>query len=172
MARAEAALMFTALTRCRAQESGKGVSIIEIAERVQGAPALSRRSAASSPIRTSHHATPTDPTAAGPVIRPSSPRTVEAFLQSGIDPEDLVYKTIEYFNKRCNGNTELAQEAFTFFESQRHKRIEELKNRRQALIDEGWKPAVGVAAAASAEVGDTDDMVEKERKRLEVLRKR
>ena len=59
-----------------AQASAKGTSIVEISERCQ------------------------DPKAAGVNIRPSSPRTVEAFLRSGFDPEDLVYKPLSYFKEK------------------------------------------------------------------------
>lgn len=136
----------------RLQNTGKGVSILEVAERCQ------------------------DAKASGANVRPSSPRTVEAFLRSGFDPDDLVYKPISYFKARTQDD-ELAQLAFTFFEEGRVKRIEELRMARQALIDDGWKPgdiAAAPCAAGGGGKGDanTADMVERERKRLEVLRTR
>lgn len=86
----------------------------------------------------------------------------------------MVYKPLEYFKKRCNGSEPLAQKAFTFFDGQRQRRIEELRARRQALIEENWKPGdvMKPPGAKAAVVDGTDDMVERERKRLEVLKKR
>jgi hypothetical protein len=139
------------VTSCRAQGSGKGVSIVEVAERCQ------------------------DPKTAGPNIRPSSPRTVEAFLRSGFDPDDLIYKPPSYFKDRTHDD-ELAQTAFRFFEEGRTKRVEELRAARQALVDDGWKPGDAATAAGSPAKAQKDesseDMVERERKRLEVLRTR
>lgn len=132
------------------QASGKGVSIIEVAERCQ------------------------DPKAAGPNIRPSSPRTAEAFLRSGFDPEDLVYKPVSFF-KAKTGDDETAQTAFQFYESSRTGRIDELRALRQSLIDDGWKPtdiAKPSAAAATVQGEGAEDLVEREQKRLEVLRNR
>ena len=133
------------------QATGKGVSIVEVAERCQ------------------------DANASGANIRPSSPRTVEAFLRSGFDPDDLIFKPPAYFKTKTQDD-ELAELAFTFFEDGRGKRIEELRAARQELVDEGWRPGDPAAASgagrAGGEGGATEDMVECERKRLDVLRTR
>eukprot|EP00892_Ulva_mutabilis_P002008 jgi/Ulvmu1/11808/UM080_0019.1 len=132
----------------KAKASGKGVTIIEVAERCQ------------------------DPNSRGPNIRPSSPRSVEALLRSGIDPEDLVHKPLSFFKGRT-GDVELAQGSYEFFEEGRQKRIEEVKTLRQTLIDDGW--TAGAAAAGPSKTSDDSgaaDLVERERKRLEVLRNR
>lgn len=117
-----------------------------------------------------------DAKAAGANIRPSSPRSTEAFLRSGFDPDDLVYKPLSYFKAKTN-DEELAQLAFDFFEKGRQQRLEDLRTMRQSLIDDGWKPgdtigAAGATQAGKASEGNTEDMVERERKRLEVLRTR
>lgn len=130
------------------QASGKGVSIVEIAERCQ------------------------DPNACGQQIRPSSPRSAEALLRSGVDPEDLVHKPLKFFKDRT-GDAELGQAAFDFFEEGRLKRIEEIRALRQALVDDGWQPMYASTAVCTAgKSSSTADMVERERKRLEVLRNR
>jgi hypothetical protein len=131
------------------QASGKGVSIVEVAERCQ------------------------DPKAAGPNIRPSSPRTAEAFLRSGFDPEDLVYKPVSYFKEKTRDD-ESSQVAFQFYEDGRVKRIDELRALRQSLIDDGWKPTdvTKSSVATPTAQGGAQDLVEREQKRLEVLRNR
>ena len=91
------------------QSTAKGVSIVEVAERCQDAKAAPAN------------------------IRPSSPRTVEAFLRSGFDPEDLIYKPPAYFKAKTNDD-ELAESAFQFFEEGRTKRIEELRVARQVRV--------------------------------------
>lgn len=98
---------------------------------------------------------------------------MEAFLRSGFDPEDLVYKPLSYFKDKTHDD-ELAQVAFQFFDDGRIKRIEELRGLRQGLMDDGWKPG-DVATATGIPISKanaTEDMVERERKRLEVLRNR
>lgn len=143
-------VLVTVMLSLVVQASGKGISIVEISERCQ------------------------DPKATGPNIRPSSPRTVEAFLRSGVDPEDLVYKPLSYFKDKT-GDTELAKIAFDFFEESRIHRLDELRQTRQALIDDGWKPGdvfTAAGAHSSSKTEGTEDLVERERKRLEVLRNR
>lgn len=125
------------------------MSIIEIAERCQ------------------------DPNAHGQQIRPSSPRSAEALLRSGVDPEDLVHKPLKFFKGRT-GDAELGQLAFNFFEEGRLKRIEEIRTLRQSLVDDGWQPMCATSAACTASeysIG-TANMVERECKRLEALRNR
>ena len=134
------------------QRTGKGVTVAEVAERCS------------------------DAKAAGPNIRPSSPRSTEAFLRSGLDPEDLVYKPLSHFKAKTN-DEELAQLAFDFFEKGRQQRLEDLRTARQSLIDDGWKPGDTIGAPGANQNGkanesNTEDMVERERKRLEVLRTR
>jgi hypothetical protein len=132
------------------QASGKGVSIQEMAERCQ------------------------DPNARGQNIRPSTPRSAEALLRSGIDPEDLVYKPPQFFKEKT-GDPELANLAFQFFEEGRAKRIEEIRALRQSLIDDGWQPShlqSTVGKPRDDNSSGTADMVERERKRLEVHRNR
>lgn len=132
----------------REQASGKGVTIIEVAERCQ------------------------DPSARGPTIRPSSPRSVEALLRSGIDPEDLVHKPLSFFKGKTE-DTELAQESFSFFEDGRQKRLEEVKALRQTLIDDGWTASMPVVGPSkTTDDNGAADLVERERKRLEVLKNR
>lgn len=130
------------------QASGKGVTILEVAERCQ------------------------DANARGPNIRPSSPRSVEALLRSGIDPEDLVHKPLSFFKGKA-GDAELAQDSYAFFEEGRQKRIEEVKSLRQTLIDDGWTASAPAVGQSKTNDGTgAADLVERERKRLEVLRNR
>lgn len=131
------------------QASGKGVTVLEIAERCQ------------------------DPHAKGPNIRPSTPRSAEAVLRSGVDPEDLVQKTPQFFLAKT-GDPELGQLAYQFYEEGRQKRIEDIRALRQSLIDDGWQPMQSTPSGKPGGEHDTStaDMVERERKRLEVLRNR
>ena len=112
-----------------------------------------------------------DPKVQGQSIRPSSPRSVEAFLRSGIDPEDLVHKPVAFFKERT-GDGELARLAYNFFEEGRLKRIEELRSLRQSLVDDGWQPGSARSIVTRNTKDDSGDMLDKERKRLEVLRNR
>lgn len=97
---------------------------------------------------------------------------MEALLRSGIDPEDLVHKPLSFFKSKAE-DVELAQESFSFFEDGRQKRLEEVKALRQTLIDDGWTasaPAVG--PSKTSDDNGAADLVERERKRLEVLKNR
>ena len=93
-------------------------------------------------------------------------------LRSGVDPEDLVHKPLKFFKEKT-GDAELGQLAFNFFEEGRLKRIEEIRAVRQTLVDDGWQPMGAKSAACTVKsCAGTGDMVERERKRLEVLRNR
>jgi hypothetical protein len=49
----------------------------------------------------------------------TSPRSVEACLQLGIDPPDLRYRPLEYFLKQEHGIEDLAELAYQFHEGVR-----------------------------------------------------
>ena len=83
-----------------------------------------------------------------------------------------MHKPLSFF-KGKTGDLELAQGSYDFFEEGRQKRIEEVKAMRQALIDDGWTAAMATACPSKGnDESGAADLVERERKRLEVLRNR
>lgn len=114
-----------------------------------------------------------DAQATGSNIRPSTPRSAEAILRSGIDPEDLVHKTPQFFLLKT-GDAELGSLAYQFHEECRQKRMDEIRILRQSLIEDGWQQnhlAQQNLHSNSNNIG-ASDMVEREQKRLLVLQNR
>eukprot|EP00955_Chlamydomonas_euryale_P117100 366454-Chlamydomonas_euryale.AAC.15 len=106
---------------------------------------------------------------------PSSPRSVEACFRSGIDPLELMYQPVAYYKRPCE-DEEVSQMRYEKHEVVRQERIRTLIEARKELIDNNWQPADSTMPAgankhdAAAEVQST--MIEKERERMEVSKRR
>eukprot|EP00887_Chlorella_sp_A99_P000402 scaffold13.g402.t1 len=119
-----------------------------------------------------------DPAVAGRLY-PTSPRSIDACLRLGIDPNSLAHLPLEHFLRKV-GDPTLAQLEFEHHEEARKERLRQLIAERRKLEEEsglrtrGARP--GTAAAATARGGSPRhaalDMVEREAKRLEVMRRR
>ncbi|KAH9092410.1 hypothetical protein LEN26_018403 [Aphanomyces euteiches] len=74
--------------------------------------------------------------------RPTSPRTLEACLRSGIEPSEIEPKKLEDFLNKMKKTDEVEREAaqirFHHFEEGRQAKIQLLKKERQKLIDSGF----------------------------------
>lgn len=108
---------------------------------------------------------------------PTSPRSVAACLRLGIDPSALRYIPYErFFNKYRRHD--LAKVAFEHYESSRSKKFAALEEERSAVgQEEGGTPMVGCDGMREPKVGlgwktDSHGLIEREMKRLEVLRRR
>mmetsp|Transcript_16025 Transcript_16025/g.41621 ORF Transcript_16025/g.41621 Transcript_16025/m.41621 type:complete len:275 (+) Transcript_16025:157-981(+) len=110
---------------------------------------------------------------------PTSPRSVESCLRCGTDPYTLVHRPLDTFIK-AGHHPEAAQLMFDESEAIRKEKIDRLVKERATLVEldeQGrFKPAFGAARkAAAARNGDDDrgsEMVEKEAKRLAMLKER
>ncbi|KAF0690508.1 Aste57867_18098 [Aphanomyces stellatus] len=74
--------------------------------------------------------------------RPASPRSLEACLRTGIDPDEILPKMLEDFVNKMRKNDEVEREAaqirFNHFEDGRQMKISLLKRERQHLIESGF----------------------------------
>ncbi|KAK9817058.1 hypothetical protein WJX72_008938 [[Myrmecia] bisecta] len=120
-----------------------------------------------------------DPKASGS-LEPTSPRSVEACLRLGLEPAELRYRSLESFQKE-NQLEELAQLAFKHCETIRQERLQSLLEERKHVIEEeerngGKNKLAGMAGGGGGHKHNprevTGDMVEKEAKRLEVMKRR
>ncbi|KAG2495718.1 hypothetical protein HYH03_006318 [Edaphochlamys debaryana] len=124
-----------------------------------------------------------DPNAPEAALIPTSPRSVEACFRLGVDPIELQFHPIAFY-KYAGDTDEIARLRYEKNEQVRRERIKSLIDLRKRLVDDGWtgepgRPATSggpkkpnASLAASAERPGTATMVEKERQRLDVLRKR
>ncbi|GLI68915.1 hypothetical protein VaNZ11_013335 [Volvox africanus] len=122
-----------------------------------------------------------DPNAPEQALIPTSPRSVEACFRLGVDPIELQFHPIAYY-KYTGDTDEIARIRYEKNEQVRRERIKSLIDLRKRLVDDGWTGEPGRTAGASAKkipMGGSNEnrpnsstMVEKERQRLDVLRKR
>ncbi|MEW5317729.1 MAG: hypothetical protein WDW38_009006 [Sanguina aurantia] len=115
-----------------------------------------------------------DPTSPESQLIPTSPRSVEACFRLGIDPVEIQFRPASLY--RRNGEDDsIAQMRYERSEQFRQDRIRSLIEERKALIDEGWtgEPEGGRGGGGGGRKGEASSgMVEKERQRLEVLKRR
>ena len=114
-------------------------------------------------------------------LLPTSPRSVEACLRLGIDPASLRHIPLSAY-QRWEGDAALAQLAYSAEEELRLRRLRNLLEERGRLEEEGGavgpRGRGGAASPAATLVGEAADaagtsaMIEREAKRLEVLRRR
>ena len=109
-------------------------------------------------------------------LRPTSPHSVQACLNLGLDPSELYQRPLEHFQEKGLA-PELAQLKFDKYEELRMKKIQRAQEERQTLIaqeKEGSGPkrksGGGGSVAVAGEMGT--NMVEVERRRLEAVKRR
>ncbi|CAL8467586.1 g7124 [Coccomyxa elongata] len=104
-------------------------------------------------------------------LEPTSPRSVEACLRLGIEPSELHYMPLEVFAHQF-GDKEFAQIAYSHHERVRQGRLEALVEERKVITstDEQANEKAG-KGAKKGEV-ESAEMVEREAKRLQVLKRR
>jgi len=114
-----------------------------------------------------------DPNAPEYTLIPSSPRSVEACFRLGIDPLELQFHPIEYYRRPLE-DLDIAQIRYERNEQVRQERVRSLIDTRKMLIDDNWAPGDirGVTKKRGDGEDETNAMVEKERVRLEVLKRR
>lgn len=109
-------------------------------------------------------------------LLPTSPKSVAACLRLGIDPSTLRYIPYErFFNKYRRHD--LAKVAFEHYESSRLKKFAALEEERTAIGKEEGGGFIGHDGAKKQKAGlegkkDSHALIEREMKRLEVLRRR
>mmetsp|Transcript_36136 Transcript_36136/g.80419 ORF Transcript_36136/g.80419 Transcript_36136/m.80419 type:complete len:530 (-) Transcript_36136:827-2416(-) len=118
-----------------------------------------------------------DPNAPETALIPSSPRSVEACFRLGIDPIELQFHPIQWYT-RPGEDEDIARIRYEKNEHVRQERLRSLIDTRKMLIDENWapgdagRPGTSRGLNRSDSQNETSAMVEKERKRLEVLKRR
>lgn len=110
-------------------------------------------------------------------LEPTSPRSVEACLRLGVEPSELRHVPMEWFLHVEHGDHELADIAYKHCETIRTERLAALVEERKHVIEEeehggGKKDAAGAHPGGKAAHLENADMVEKEAKRLEVMKRR
>ncbi len=114
-----------------------------------------------------------DPAYTGPLV-PTTPLSLEAFLRLGIKPGALVYRPYEHFLRRRH-DPELAKLEYDHAEGVRQEKLDRLMQERQRLESEKARcdaEARGTGAGRRAS-GNTDrEMVQREARRLDVIRRR
>ncbi|KAL6765170.1 hypothetical protein V8C86DRAFT_2462450 [Haematococcus lacustris] len=123
-----------------------------------------------------------DPNADEQALVPSSPRSVEACFRLGLDPHDLQYHPVKWYAKKEDVDSDVTHARFERFEYVRQERLRALIEQRKQLVDEGWQPAdqrgfqgLGTSTLrreASGGNAASSSMVEQEKQRLEVLKRR
>lgn len=118
-----------------------------------------------------------DPNAEESSLIPSSPRSVESCFLLGIDPIELQFHPVSWY-RRQGEDEDIARIRYEKCEGVRQERMRSLMDQRKFLIDDGWTPGDiakkgpgGNSKKANQEDGDSS-MVEKERLRLEALKRR
>ncbi|CAL5222381.1 g4737 [Coccomyxa viridis] len=113
----------------------------------------------------------TDPSGKGS-LEPTSPRSVEACLRLGVEPSELHFMPLDIFLARFR-ERDLADIAYNHHETVRQERLaallEERKKMGEVIQQSGSRPTTKGGHKEGAEGGE---MVEKEAKRLEVLKRR
>lgn len=119
-----------------------------------------------------------DPDAPEQALIPSSPRSVEACFRLGIDPVELQYHPVEHY-KRHGEDEEVAEIRYEKNENVRQERIRSLIDARKTLIEENWNPEEkkrpgggGGKSKGKEEDAHASSMIEKERQRLEAMKRR
>lgn len=118
-----------------------------------------------------------DPNAPEQALIPNSPRSVEACFRLGIDPVELQFHPIEYY-QRVGEDHEVAEIRYEKCENARQERIRSLIDERKFLIDNNWSTEKRRPhSSASHHPNKSEDahassMVEKERQRLEAMKRR
>lgn len=113
-----------------------------------------------------------DPNAPETSLIPSSPRSVEACFRLGIDPVELQFQPPEFF-RRAGEDDDIARLRYEKNEGVRQDRVRSLTDMRKMLIDENWGDPIGrVGAKKNDGEEESSQMVEEERRRLEVSKRR
>eukprot|EP00210_Caulerpa_lentillifera_P000637 g616.t1 len=102
---------------------------------------------------------------------PTSPRSIEACLRLGIDPIDLVHKPLVVFQQH-DADTDIAQFRYEQSEQLRKDLIQQLVSERQKLLDGSHTAHQGNTITRKEHDESKTNLVEKERQRLEVLKRR
>ena len=126
----------------------------------------------------------------------NSPRSLESCLRQGLDPAELIPKSLSKFQAE-NALREVAQVKFEHYEERRLEKMEQARSERAIIVDfleqarksgsTRLSPSFQKLAAASGPGGDSSDtssmgninddagessMLKEEMKRVEMLRKR
>lgn len=106
--------------------------------------------------------------------RPNSPRSLEACLVLGIDPKELIYHPLEFFASQ--GLTmDLQKMKYEKFESLRQDRLKKLSAERAKISATDVNKTWGSPSTSANQILDSlqsSDMIEREKKRLEVVQRR
>mmetsp|Transcript_3797 Transcript_3797/g.6305 ORF Transcript_3797/g.6305 Transcript_3797/m.6305 type:complete len:532 (+) Transcript_3797:99-1694(+) len=116
-----------------------------------------------------------DPNAPEQALIPTSPRSVEACFRLGVDPVDLQYHPAQWYRRKDDADEEVSALRYERYEAVRQDRLRELMDQRKQLVDEGWAPAGASKEGLRREDSRKEassSMVELERQRLEVMRRR
>ncbi|KAJ7515958.1 hypothetical protein O6H91_22G036100 [Diphasiastrum complanatum] len=113
--------------------------------------------------------------ATDPDMKLSSPRSLQACLHLGIDPSEVVFRPPDAYTER-GLMKELQQLKFEHHEVQRKEKLRRLKEERSCIIKKEMEDKLAAKRAAYAAghkkyMGD-NDLLDKDRNRLEVLRRR
>jgi hypothetical protein len=116
-----------------------------------------------------------DPTgsAADSSLIPTSPRSVQSCLVLGIDPTDLAFRPANFY-RRFGEDMDVSQLRFERNERVRQERLCALIDTRKRLIDDNWSPPEEAEKQAKRNGEERKDssMIEEEKKRLEVSKRR
>ncbi|KAK9909851.1 hypothetical protein WJX75_008397 [Coccomyxa subellipsoidea] len=104
-------------------------------------------------------------------LEPTSPRSVEACLRLGIEPCELHFMPPDVFMEEF-GDKELAQIAYSHHERIRQERLEALMTERKKISGRDEEANDKAAKGGRKGEAESGDMVEREAKRLEVLKRR
>ncbi|WIA18967.1 hypothetical protein OEZ85_003636 [Tetradesmus obliquus] len=124
--------------------------------------------------------TDADANASSSVLLPTSPKSIEACFRLGIDPLELAFKPQTAF-KKPGESDELVNMRFQHHEQLRQERLKALLEERKKLVEGGAESGHSHARSASnggpASNGGVDPeitsaMIEKEKHKLEVLKRR
>ena len=106
--------------------------------------------------------------------RPNSPRSLEACLTLGIDPKELIYRPVEFFASQGLAES-LQKMKYEKFESIRQDRLKKLSAERAKITSSDVNKTWSSPNASANEFLDSlqsSDMIEREKKRLEVVQRR
>ncbi|PNH02193.1 hypothetical protein TSOC_011856, partial [Tetrabaena socialis] len=123
-----------------------------------------------------------DPNAPEQALIPSSPRSVESCFRLGVDPLELQYHPIAFY-KYTGDTDEIAKLRYEKNEQVRRERVKSLIELRKRLVDDGWTGEYGRSLVSAKKSPGSDSggggrgpssatMVERERQRLDILKKR
>ncbi|KAF5839744.1 hypothetical protein DUNSADRAFT_18746 [Dunaliella salina] len=118
-----------------------------------------------------------DPNAPEQALIPTSPRSVQACFRLGVDPVDLQFHPVHWYKQKEDADEEVTRLRYERYEAVRQERLRLLIEERKHLINENWQANTDPRAMlrrndSGADPRSSSAMVEKERQRLEVLKRR